>query len=623
MEEALFCSYVTELLREAGHMTQPAPIYANQSIQTTLYIENERTVSFSQTDRETLSCVSHVSLVTQLQWDKAETVQLYAVTVHFSHRHRSQDIAETHRLLQRTWRNRHSIVFFQNDDMWAVSFADDTLSYVLSDWFPFAAEETEILDRLSIENMSLSNGTAYFQDFQYALAREYYKHPISRSEARFALLPKDYLLTKYKEDGDYLSESCVSPDEFHSLLKDRIFYYEYQYGDDYVAPCYTDAHQAETKRQIDEVIEQQTKAEALRQARSEMATCLVMVLRQVLEERQHIANEKAQQQARAEEMQQVAIALQKVIAKAQIEEAERHLQEAMARQIATAFQQIEVRAERIEASQQQARAEEIQQVAITLQKVIAKAQIEEAERPLKTEAIRQLAVALQQILDNIKRSEDLEQQARETSEKIVHMETIAYIGAILRHILEEQKRIERATRRAKEKAERKAKTEIATRLTYALHMVIAKEKIEEAKYQLQKAMAERTAWEYQQIAERAKRIAEEKRIAREAAEEKLYRSHKERIQRLQKQHARELNLVQTELRAITLRYAEIEKALTKLYIFQFSKKKKYLAEQESLQQKEKQLRLLLTRIEDNYQKQLSKEIDTHEQALVICRSSYT
>lgn len=256
MEETAFYTYVSKLLQETGHMTQTAPIYANCSIQTALFIENERSVTLSETDCATLGYVSHVSLLAELTWsDGAEKVQLYAVTTDFPQAHRSQDIAETHRLLQGAWRNRHSIVFFQNADAWAVSFADDEMCSVLSDWFPFADEDTAVSARLSIENISLSDSTAYFQDFQYAMARDYYVHPISRSAARYAWLPRDLYKTQYIEETDVLTEPYVSQEEFRSIVHENICYYENEYGDDYVTASNTQTDQAKAERQAKEAIE--------------------------------------------------------------------------------------------------------------------------------------------------------------------------------------------------------------------------------------------------------------------------------------------------------------------------------------------------------------------------------
>lgn len=439
MEETEFLMYISSLLQESGHMMQTTPIYANQSIQTVLFLENDRTVSLSATDCATLSYVSSISLLTQLQWGKADTVQLYAVTAHFPYFHRSQDIAETHRILQSAWRNRHSIVFFQNEDMWAVSFADDTMSHVLSDWFPFETDDEAVLARLSIENMSLSDSTAYFLDFQYAMVREYYRYPISRSEARFALLPRDYRLEKYNEDTDVLTADSMSVEEYRTLLREEIFYYEFRYGNDYVTPHYINDGKVAVER-----------------------------------EATHHACEEAERQAKTKAICQIAMVLQQVIEKAKLAEIERQMHEAMASHIAAACQQI----------------------------------------------------------------------------------------------VERAKHIEEAEREAKEKAERQAK-------------------------------------------------AEAERLAREAADkrERMRCAHEERVKQLQKQCDIELDTVQSALSAVTLRLAEIEQSMTRLHIFQFSKKKAMRTEQTNLEQKEKKLRLLYSRINNSFVEQLKKENDSYAQAL--------
>lgn len=321
MEEALFHTYVSKLLREAGHMTQTAPIYANCSIQTALFIENDRQVTLSETDCATLSYVSHVSLLTELTWSGTEKVQLYAVTADFPLAHRSQDIVETHRLLQGAWHNRHSIVFFQNADAWAVSFADDDMTQVLSDWFPFADEDSAVSARLSIENISLSDCTAYFQDFQYAMARDYYVHPISRTGARYAWLPRDLLQAKYEENTDILAEPCVSQDEFRSIIHGNICYYENVYGDDYVEPCYTKIEKGKAERKAKEAERKAKEAERLAKAEAE---------RKIKERQTKIAA-----------IRQLATAIQQVQLSKQAKEAERIAREETERKAKEAIARIE------------------------------------------------------------------------------------------------------------------------------------------------------------------------------------------------------------------------------------------------------------------------------------------
>lgn len=56
MEETAFYTYVSRLLQETGHMTQVAPIYANCSIQTALFIENEQNETSLCKNKKSCSC---------------------------------------------------------------------------------------------------------------------------------------------------------------------------------------------------------------------------------------------------------------------------------------------------------------------------------------------------------------------------------------------------------------------------------------------------------------------------------------------------------------------------------------------------------------------------------------
>ncbi len=409
MEETAFYTYVSKLLQETGHMTQTAPIYANCSIQTALFIENERSVTLSETDCATLGYVSHVSLLAELTWsDGAEKVQLYAVTTDFPQAHRSQDIAETHRLLQGAWRNRHSIVFFQNADAWAVSFADDEMCSVLSDWFPFADEDTAVSARLSIENISLSDSTAYFQDFQYAMARDYYVHPISRSAARYAWLPRDLYKTQYIEETDVLTEPYVSQEEFRSIVHENICYYENEYGDDYVTASNTQTDQAEAERQAKEIalqslvlaiqqVQQRKQAEAKeQQARKIAVHRLVVALKKIIEKAERLEREKAERQAKAE--------------------AERQAKEIALQSLVLAIQQVQQR-KQAEAKEQQARKIAAHRLAVALREIIEKAERlerEEAERQAK-EAIERIEQCTRQHDETVSR---LQQRCRAEMELV-------------------------------------------------------------------------------------------------------------------------------------------------------------------------------------------------------------
>ncbi len=418
MEEALFHTYVSKLLREAGHMTQTAPIYVNCSIQTALFIENDRQVTLSETDCATLSYVSHVSLLTELTWAGTEKVQLYAVTADFPLAHRSQDIVETHRLLQGAWHNRHSIVFFQNADAWAVSFADDAMTQVLSDWFPFADEDSAVSARLSIENISLSDCTAYFQDFQYAMARDYYVHPISRTGARYAWLPRDLLQAKYEEDTDILTEPCVSQDEFRSIVHGNICYYENVYGDDYVEPCYTKIEKGKAERKAKEA-ERIARAEA--EAKKAAVGQLANVLREIIEKTKRLERAEAERIARAEAeakkaaVGQLANVLREIIEKTKrleraeaerIAKAEAEARKAAVGQLASVLREIIEKAERLE----RAEAERI------ARKEVERKAKAEAERQAEIAAIRQLAVAIRQVQLS-KQAKEAERIARAEAER--------------------------------------------------------------------------------------------------------------------------------------------------------------------------------------------------------------
>ena len=187
MNGSLFYEYVAALLQDSGHMVSSSPVYVNHSSKETLYFDSDNEVALSQSERNLLSIIDNVSLLAELRWTDStnvffETVNIYSVTVDFPNRTRSQNVTEVHRLLHKFWSCTHSIVFFENRGTYIISFADSKQSSILSDWFPVCADYDDVVNRIHIANMSLNSSHEYFEDFIYAIAREYYLHPISFEE---------------------------------------------------------------------------------------------------------------------------------------------------------------------------------------------------------------------------------------------------------------------------------------------------------------------------------------------------------------------------------------------------------------------------------------------------------
>ena len=260
MYDNQFYEYASMLLIEAGHMITPNPIYANHTSSETLYIDSNKDVVIPSIDRALLSTINNVSLLFEVEWEGVveeltEKVQVYSITVDFFDSSRSQNIADIHYLLQQYWSCNHSIIFFKNRNQFVVSFADAARSHILSDWLDISEDCDSLIERLSIANMSLDTCDGYFEDFVYALAREYYNYPISFEEASYGMMPIDLLFPKFASFANYVPDDEVTKEDIKDVIRENLSYYEKLYGYDYVAIRYEGIGEATSYRNLTDEIE--------------------------------------------------------------------------------------------------------------------------------------------------------------------------------------------------------------------------------------------------------------------------------------------------------------------------------------------------------------------------------
>ncbi len=238
MDNMNFYEYAFSILAEAGHVIASVPVYVNHSSSEVLYIDSSKDVVTNRFERDLLSLIDNISLLVEVRWtgivpELDENVQIYSATADFSECCRSQNIADIHRLLQKYWDCAHSIVFFKNKESYLISFADKDRSHILSDWFPITYEWDKVVERIGVENIAIDTCDNYFEDFIYAIAREYCIHPISFEEASYNLMPLNYILKSL------YSDIPLSRDDIKNMIKNNLLFYELMYRDDYVEPQYT------------------------------------------------------------------------------------------------------------------------------------------------------------------------------------------------------------------------------------------------------------------------------------------------------------------------------------------------------------------------------------------------
>lgn len=238
MVDEQFFEYVISLLKEAGHMIAPDPVYVNHSIKDVIYFDSKKYVVMSESDRRLLALVDNISLIMELEWPRTnEKIQFFALVTHTSERSRSQDTGEIHFLLQQTWESNYSIIFVKNNNQFVISFADGAKSQVFSDWYDVYEDFDGVAERLSVGNISFSTCSDCFRDYRYAIERAYYTYPISIEEASYDMLPRDLFALKTAENGSFLPDIEVTKEDIREIVRANASYYRQLYGYDYIEAC--------------------------------------------------------------------------------------------------------------------------------------------------------------------------------------------------------------------------------------------------------------------------------------------------------------------------------------------------------------------------------------------------
>lgn len=261
MQDSLFFKYITSLLQESGHMVTSTPLYFNHSSSETLYMDSRKDVILSKNDRTLLATIDNTSLIMEIEWpsiidELSEKVQIYSVTVCVSNSSRSQDVADIHFLLQQFWTNNHSIVFFKNNNQFIISFANETHSHILSEWYDIINDYDKVVEQISVANIKFDDCSTYFDDFIYSIARDYYINPISFENASYCMIPIDLFSTKLELNPLTIPTNSFASEYIKEPFYDNQSYYETIYGYDYVAVQYIEINQTTSHLNISNEIDQ-------------------------------------------------------------------------------------------------------------------------------------------------------------------------------------------------------------------------------------------------------------------------------------------------------------------------------------------------------------------------------
>lgn len=225
-----FYAYAMDLFMQSGHISSQIPEYANHSSEEFVYfdVENASLSALQRASLKQFNCVSRLFSV--------HGCAFFSINLLVTRAERSQAAHDIHSMLHPLIRTDATIVLFRHDDDILLSFVGFNSRCILSDWFENFDDAGYLIDKLDIVNMSLESGKAYFNDFLYIFARDYYffKYNLMIND----LIPIDLFNVN---EGLY---DPISRDQIDQIIHDQIFRSLLKYDTDYVP--YDDDKYSET-----------------------------------------------------------------------------------------------------------------------------------------------------------------------------------------------------------------------------------------------------------------------------------------------------------------------------------------------------------------------------------------
>lgn len=228
--EADFYNYALNMFREAGHADCSMPIYANHTLKQAVYLDSTHTQLLDEDEKEVLKAAYNISHLFELDYrvfDKGhKKISYYSMVLDCSKNVRSQTANNIHKAIHRTFDADASIVLFLLNGNIMLSIVTDSNDIYLSDWYEYFYGVDELIEKINICNLPLTDEYHFVDELVYCCARDYYLHPLPHGRLLFTLLPDDYLMMY--PDSDY-GTLMYALDTVINEVKDK-------YGDDYVEP---------------------------------------------------------------------------------------------------------------------------------------------------------------------------------------------------------------------------------------------------------------------------------------------------------------------------------------------------------------------------------------------------
>jgi hypothetical protein len=228
--EADFYNYALDMFREAGHADCIIPLYANHTLKQAVYLDSTHAQLLDEDEKEVLKAAYNISHLFDLDYkvfDKGhKKISYYSIVLECSKDVRSQTANNIHKVIHRSFNVDASIVLFLLNGNIMLSIVNDSNDIYLSDWYEYFYGVDELIERINICNLPLTDEYHFVDELVYCCARDYYLHPLPHGRLLFSLLPDNYL-TLYP-DSDY-GTLMDALDAVINEVKDK-------YGNDYVEP---------------------------------------------------------------------------------------------------------------------------------------------------------------------------------------------------------------------------------------------------------------------------------------------------------------------------------------------------------------------------------------------------
>lgn len=185
------------LFFDAGHAPSHFPVYCNHSVKQVIYFDTDKTPLIGSSQLKDLKNVHNISHLFDIGDDMFEnltgnSIAYYSAVLECDIGSRSQLAYETHLLLHPVFNTNASVILYIHNQAIMVSIFITGTDVFLSDWFYDDYERDDLIERMHVSNMSLKSVRDFLSDFVYCIARDYYFHSVTDSNAMYSLLPINF-----------------------------------------------------------------------------------------------------------------------------------------------------------------------------------------------------------------------------------------------------------------------------------------------------------------------------------------------------------------------------------------------------------------------------------------------